>query len=390
MDAPNTSKTVDLGDGKINEEGLERMRGLIGTSLRVNNQFNDLASRTAIRNFINGIGDDNPLYRDPEYAAKTAYGRIIAPASWLYSVFPTWVPMGLPGVHGFHAGNDWEFYRPVFEGDLITPEYIYRGFDVKNESQFAGRTIINKGEARFSNSRGQLVAKAGQWSVRAERSAARSSGKYAKIQLPHPWTEEELKQVDRDILQEEVRGSKPRFWEEVEVGEQVGPLTKGPFGLTDMIAYCVGALPVQAAAHRVQLRTYAKHPAWGFRDPMTCAMEPIFAVHYNTAAANNAGLPYPYDAGVQRNSWMIHLFTDWMGDDGWLKKCYAEYRRFVYLSDVVRFAGKVTRKYVDEDGDYCVEIQSHGINQRGEDTIPGRAVVALPSKTGAWPVLRRL
>jgi hypothetical protein len=80
-----------------------------------------------------------------------------------------------------------------------------------------------------------------------------------------------------------------------------------------------------------------------------------------------------------------------MGDEGWLKSCSAQYRQFVYLSDAVWFQGKVTRKYVDENGEHCVDIDAHGINQRGDDTIPATATVILPSlEHGTSPVDRRL
>ena len=182
-----------------------------------------------------------------------------------------------------------------------------------------------------------------------------------------------------------------RYWEDVAIGEELRPVVKGIFGLTDMVAYCVGAAPIQLAAHGVQLRLYRRHPDWSFRDPTTNALEPIYSVHFNKVAANNAGLPFPYDVGAQRNGWLIQLLTNWMGDEGWLKKNYAEYRRFVYLSDTVWLKGKVVKKYTDDESEYCVEIETHGMNQRGEDTIPGRAVVALPSReAGTWPVAKRL
>lgn len=99
------------------------------------------------------------------------------------------------------------------------------------------------------------------------------------------------------------------------------------------------------------------------------------------------GNPYPYDVGIQRHCWLNHLLTNWIGDDGWLKKSYGEYRKFVYLSDVVWMKGKVTKKYIDEDGEYAVDVEVHGVNQRGEDTIPGRATVVLPSRVaGTSPV----
>ncbi|MGA2463221.1 MAG: CoA transferase [Thermodesulfobacteriota bacterium] len=115
------------------------------------------------------------------------------------------------------------------------------------------------------------------------------------------------------------------------------------------------------------------------------------AVHYNKNAAQGAGLPFPYSAGVQNQSWLINLLTNWIGDEGWLKRNYAEYRKFVYFSDVIRFTGKVTKKYVDERGEHCIDILSYGFNQRGEDVIPSFSTVILPSKEkGTWPVRERL
>ena len=73
--------------------------------------------------------------------------------------------------------------------------------------------------------------------------------------------EEELKRVDEDVLAEEICGSKVRYWEDVNVGDELRPVVKGPFGMTDIIAFCVGAAPVRLGAHGVQLRLYKKHPA---------------------------------------------------------------------------------------------------------------------------------
>jgi len=379
-----------MAEGLITDEALERWRHRIGSRFRVSNAFNELASKDALRHFADGIGDGNPLWRDAEYARKTRYGCIMAQPNWLYSVFPTWVLQGLPGVHAFHSGNDWDFYKPILVGDTITPECIFTGFQEK-KSQFAGRMVMEYQQSRFYNQHGEMVAKTNLWIVRTERRAARQTGKYHQIKLPHPWTEEELKKVEEDVLAEEIRGANPRYWEDVQVGEELRPVVKGPFGLTDMIAYCVGAAPVQMLAHGLGLQLYRRHPAWAFRDPGTKALEPVYGVHYNKAAANAAGLPYPYDVGAQRQCWLIHLLTNWMGDGGWLKRNYCEYRRFVYMSDAVWFRGKVVRKYVDEDGEYCVDIETHGVNQRAEDTAPGCSTVALPSREkGTWPVARRL
>ena len=43
------------------------------------------ATRDNIRHYAHGIGDDNPLWCDPEYAAKTQYGSIVALPSFLFT-----------------------------------------------------------------------------------------------------------------------------------------------------------------------------------------------------------------------------------------------------------------------------------------------------------------
>lgn len=383
-------KEVKLAEAELTPEALETWKERVGAEMRVGNTFNQTVSYEAIRNFVNGIGDSNPLYRDRDYAQKTHYGALIAPPNWFYSVFPTWVAEGLPGLHGWHSGTDWEFYKPVYINDFITPRCTNVGFDVKG-SQFVGKGIFRYQRSEFINQRSEVVARCYAWAFKGERQAARSRGKYTAIKLPHPWTDEELAKVEDEVLNEKIRGSEVRYWEDTQVGENLPPIVKGPFGLTDMVAYCVGASPIMIAAHGVMLSNYRRHPAWAFRDPETYALEPVYAVHYNREAARAAGLPYPYDVGAQRHCWVLNLITNWIGDEGWIKKNYAEYRKFVYFSEVVRMKGTVIKKYVDDKGEYCVDIETHGVNQRDEDTVPGFTTVILPSReAGTWPARKRL
>jgi len=379
-----------LEDGLITDEALEIFRGRVGHKLRIPHQFNELASKDAIRKFADGIGDPNPLWRDEEYAGATAYKSIVAPPSWVNSVLPTWVLQGLPGVHALHCSTEWTFYRPVFVNDKITPECFLTGCRVIN-SKFAGRSVLEQQESKFYNQRGTLVASAKPSAFRVERCLARVRGVYSHIKLPHPWTEEELQKIEEQVLNEEIRGANKRYWEDVEIGEKLSPIVRGPLGLSDIIAYCIGASPTPIFAHGIALRHYQSHPYYAFRDPQTFALEPIYSVHYNKAAANSCGLPYPYDAAVQRHCWLIQLLTNWMGDDGWLEKSYAKFRNMVYLSDAVWIGGQVANKYIDKQGEACVVINTNATNQRGEDVMSGNSTVKLLSKkTGKGPLQTRL
>lgn len=387
-------EVAPVAEGVIDDKALTEWENRLGIELRVSNVYNRNASFEAIRNFANGVGDANPLYKDEEYAAKSRYGALVASPGWVASVFPHWVLQGLPGIHADHSASDWRFLKPVYANDRITPKCYFVGFDVKT-SRFAGKTVFEYQRFEYWNQREELVSWGYNLLVRYERQTARGEsakgqGKYDHIQLPHPWTEEELDKVDQDVLAEEVRGTKQRHWDDVRIGEELTPVVKGPYGMTDIVAYCAGASPVQLAAHGVQLRLYKKHPAWGFRDPSSHAWEPIYGVHYLHSAARGVGARYAYDVGIQRHCWLVNLLTNWMGDEAWLKRSYAEYRQFVYHSDVVWLKGKVTKKYIDENGEHCVDIETHGINQRGDDTMPGEATVILPSKQSGSPVDRRL
>ena len=384
---------VILPDARLSDELIAEVRKLIGTRFRIAHSVNnEEATRIAILKFAEGIGDTNPLWTDPDYAAKTRYGSIIAPPSWVFSVF-SGIQYSFRGVGGFHSGSAIEFYRPIFRNDTILPEMICTDIVGPKRSAFAERTVIERNDNLYTNQWGQLVTKVSWDVIHFERSKARKSGKYHHIELPHPWTEEALKKIEEEVLAEERSGADTPGWDDVEIGLTLKPLVKGPITMTDEIAFLIGGgAPIpRLQAHVAALRFYRRHPAWSFRDPTSCGLEPIYAVHYNREAARAQGLPYQYDVGFQRQSWQIHLLTNFAGDEGWVKRTFSEFRRFVYYSDVVWLTGTVTDKFIDEEDECCVRIETHVINQRGEEVMPGEAVVALPSKKrGTMPVAERL
>ena len=368
-----------LEAGKITEEGLERLRARLGTFNRTRSYgvglFNEYASRDAIRHFCQGIGDPNPLYLDEQYARQTKYGTIIAPACFLYSVYWTSGRTGgLPGVHGFHAGSDWEWFRPILLGDRISVQEQFTGLEEK-KSEFAGRTMIQSSVSHYYNQRNEVIARTRGWPFRAERAAARENKKYSFE--PYKYTRDEIEAIEDAVLNEEIRGNVPRWWEDVQVGDQVGPVVKGPLShgdITSFVAGCIGGL-----AHGLQLKEVRRHPSWGFTDPNTGAQEAIIRVHDIEEAAEDAGLPGAYDYGCQRCSWVGNLYTNWMGDDGFLKKMYVELRRFNMVGDTTWFRGTVTGKR-EENGEYLVDVEMRGENQRQELSTKGTAVIQLPSK----------
>jgi acyl dehydratase len=306
---------------------------------------------------------------------------LIAPPSFVFACLAS-VQFGWAGLGGFHAETTMTFHRPVRLGDRITPRVVFDGFEGPTESRFAGRRIKDYIRQEYFNHDHELVATFICSRVRFERTQAQKRRESRTVELPHPWTDEQLAAIEADVLAEQPRGASPRYWEDVATGDEIDIVTKGPIGLTDEIAFiAAGAAPVpRIAAHRVSLQQYRRHPRWAFRDPATHALEPVYSVHYNDYAAKLQGAQMAYDVGIQRTCWQIHSLTNWMGDTGFLKALTSQYRAHVYLSDVVRLGGRVVDKAVDGDGDSIVRLETWASNQRGDSVMPGTAVIALPQR----------
>lgn len=377
-------KQAQMPQAVITEEMIASMRAKVGANLRIDHSVNnELASRIAVIKFTGGIGDINPLWTDADYATASPYGAPVAPPSFIIGCF-SGIQFGWPGLGSFHSESTLTFHRPVYWGDVVDASCVYTGFDGPSASSFAGRTVTDKFLNSYRNQHGELIATIAWNVINFERGNAaakqKSGGAKPQPTLPHPWAEEEIAQIEAEVLAERPRGAEPRYWDEVTEGQELDVVTKGPIGLTDEIAFVAGGgTPIpRLKAHAAALHDYAAHPAWAFRDPITGAKEPIYSVHYNFQAARAMSVAFQYDVGFQRQCWQLHHLTHWAGDHAWIKSARSEYRKFVYLSDVVRLTGTVTGKRVDEDGEHVVEVKTAAVNQRGETVMPGSAVIALP------------
>jgi acyl dehydratase len=81
----------------LDDAAVAEARRLLKTPIRIE-QWNYEASRDVIRHYAWGLGDDNPLFSDPAYAAKTRWGGIIAPPTFFFSIFDAVVAPGLPDI----------------------------------------------------------------------------------------------------------------------------------------------------------------------------------------------------------------------------------------------------------------------------------------------------
>ena len=249
----------------------------------------------------------------------------------------------------------------------------------KRRANSPAQILIQSSVSHYFNQRGEVLGKTRGWQVRAERDAAKERQKYTFE--PYQYTRDEILAIQEAVLGEEIRGNNPRWWEDVQVGDALKPVVKGPMSHGDITAFVAGC--IGGISHGIQLREMQRHPSWGFTDPSTGAQEAIIRVHDIQEAAESAGLPGAYDYGCQRCCWMGHLLTNWMGDDGFLKKMYVELRRFNVVGDTTWCKGTITGKR-EENGEKLVDMDIWGENQRQQVTTKGTATIILPSKEAGW------
>ena len=344
--------------------------------------FNTEASRDGIRHFVEGIGDTNPLYRDKKYAEKTKYGHIIAPGTYLYTIMWGVPGRGATGIHGWYVGGDWEWYQPINIGDELKVVGVLRDLVRKTGKMGGGRTWIDYGDVVYINQKGEIVGKELSHGVYTERTRSGAAKKYRDIPKPTYTREEWISILDK-YDKEEIRGSVPRYWEDVQIGDKLGPMIKGPLSVRDEIAWLMGAGSPYFRAHKMEYEYESRHPKlleYVETEEADTPGDIPELVHILTPFARTIGVERPYDYGCQRMSWLCNLFTNWMGDDGFLWKMSGDERVFNQIGDITSFEGKVVKKYIDA-GKCCVDIEAWAKNQRNEDSIPPHmSTVILPSR----------
>ncbi len=383
----------------ITDEGIAVLRKRIGIAQPHPQPPHYRApNEDAFRHVAEAYGDDNPLWCDPDYAARTRWQGPLAPPHLNggdtligenevdhLDTETRRLLAGDPirGAHAFYAGSFREWYAPLRPGTQIGRRNALVGVHDK-QSEFAKRAVHEWTAEVFAATAPVPAALSAQQRlmIRTERDEAERGGKYDDTEI-RPYTDDELARIDEVSATEPARrrGADCRWWEEVQVGSEVGPLVKGPLRVTDMVCWHVGmgmglyGVKPLRLGYQQRLRV----PKF-FRPDHLNVPDVQQRVHWDVEWARRAGNPTIYDYGRMRETWLIHLCTDWMGDDGWLWKLDCEFRLFNYVGDTHWMRGVVTRHYLADGDRPAVDLEVWGENQRGARTTPGHATVLLPSR----------
>ena len=328
-----------------------------------------------IRRFGDGVGDYNPLWRDEAHAAASRFGMITAPPPFLYGV-TLGVVAGETGAIDRrrvstqylpvnYAGAEIDFVRPIWVGDRITAQEQV-GETVRKQSRRIGQINFNTGHVTFTNQRQEVVATIKTLMARYQNTghtmeydrAPKSDGGKPVGPVVVP--------ADPLVWERERRGAETRYWEDVEEGESIPSLPKGTYSVTELFLFTHGVLGTGRSSRAALDAEGSADLGGGGR----------FDAEHATKRRN---MPGQFDYGPQRVCWLSQIVTDWMGDDGTLRKLNASIRHPNVVGDTNTLHGEVAKKMV-VDGEHLVQLQVRNENQSGLPTAYATAIVSLPSR----------
>jgi acyl dehydratase len=342
-----------------------------------------MINQDSISHVARALGDIDPLYTDPTYAMSSRFGAQVAPPALLYGVaWGSWdLRRGLqvPGVTAMHAGDSWHYLRPALAGDTLTATKTTVRCDPAQSRTGAPR-LFQTDRIDIRNQRDEIVAVQQMSTIRVERHSA-VKGDEPPRQEKAKYSAAELDELDAEVLVESPRGGDTRYWEDVEVGDRLEPIVKGPLTQADMLAWiqAVGSAHVRSGRFWVECRR--ETPELTLVDDQGVP-QPVERMHWDESSAAGTGVLTAFDYGAQRAGYATYAATRWAGDDGWLAALDVQYRGMVFYGDILRISGEVVDRWRGtQSGVGYVTIRIAAVTNRFPDVMPGTITVALPSRT---------
>jgi acyl dehydratase len=260
-------------------------------------------------------------------------------------------------------------------GDRFRAEKIVTSVE-KKEHKTLGVTAVVTAKTSIWNQNDEIVATMKGWSFHSPKER---EGKMLYDRTIYKYSEEEKKKIGNDIeTYPPRRGNNPLYWEDVKVGDKLPQKVKGPLEMISIenFKHAIFGIPATydlsyKEAVTNKYRRPSVHPLTGW--PETPMNE-----HLDWVLCKNKGMPLPYEPGLGRSAMAYHILTDWMGDDGFVRRLETDVISPFFYGDIQWLTGEVIKKEKRKEG-AAVEIALKMTNQLGELTMSGKATLLLPS-----------
>lgn len=335
--------------------------------------FNTEAHPDSLRKFCDAVGDLNPIFRDVGYGETTDYGAFLMHPAFLYSVayghYPDPQKYAPPSQYqGLYGGDELKWFEVIKAGEKFdTVTTVPVDIQIKNTRTLGDVIMIYGLNEFFRRGTDHKLGECLFWTIQRK-------GAFHEREKSEPvrHTKEFVEQVHAEQDAEIIRGSLPRFWEDVNVGDDLQPVVRGPYTAMEAGAWLVGGMGERFFISDRLGRYIHETTGWSIWDEQLSLHKNF---HEHTVGEKAMG------AGAQRSSWVATMLTNWMGDAGQLRRLRTEHRLRGQFGNVYYAKGRVASKRVESE-QHLVEIDCGVVNHAGGRHLIGSATIALPTRGG--------
>jgi acyl dehydratase len=334
-------------------ETLERLESIVGESVTTVEGFTVEAGK--VEEFARAVGDDDPVYRDPEVAATRGFEAVPAPLTFVRTTdFPRYrtgeeIDLGFRHEHTLHGEQAYEYDRPLVVGDTLTGETaVVNAYE--RDGARGGTMTFAEVETEFHDARGErvLVSRAtaietgGTVDDGGDRVDARETDGGDRGENPE-WSATDRATAD-------AAAPTPVEAGELSVGDRAPVVTLGTLSRRDFVRYA---------------------GASGDFNP----------IHYDEPYARAAGNPAVFGQGMFTAGVAAHAVADWLGV-GSVRSLDVRFRSRVWPGDTLTTTVEATDVDRIEAGERIavemrVDREADEGDEDGEAVITGTAEAVL-------------
>jgi len=386
-----TSDTLDCSD-------IDQYLGKVMDS----SELREPVRNNDFRRWVHAMHYPNRLHYDPDFAAESRWGHLIAPQSFAiatddgHGAAPTCVGR-IENSHLLFGGDEWWYYGPRIEdGDRLYNERIPYDYVVK-ETGFAGPTCFQRGDNNYYKADGTPIAKQRSTSIRYRAASGGENVNIEQFEAP-VWSDDEVASFEeRRLAWGQMMidlGHDKRWWDDVNVGDHLPERVFGPHSVasftTEWRAYLMnvwGALRFRK--QDLEGMGFTREMAGWENDPDMMLSNPFITDgayygpsrgHLFAKFARRIGMPREYGYGASMGAWVTDYLSGWCGEHGSVVHSIANYRSPALTGDITIQTAEVIDKQIDEQGRHIVQVKHTMANQTGSVMCAGTAELMLPNR----------
>lgn len=166
-----------------------------------------------------------------------------------------------------------------------------------------------------------------------------------------------------------------RSIEDIETGDSLPTIVRGPLTIADMVCWNAGRGPTYGA-HLINYKQRKDSPHNTVRNPKTGWMQKTSHQHEDLWMCDQRGMPLPFANGVNMYAFTTSLVTNWVGENGQLRRHAGNLKKPYYYGELLWFESEIIG--IERDIG-TAEVSWTAENHDGDIVLEGDSTVEFPA-----------